>query len=616
MKIERVRKRDGREVPFDQTKISSAIFRAARSAGGEDRRLADELAAVVVHFLEKFSTSPVPSIEEIQDMVEKVLIETGHARTAKAYILYRDRRDRLRVDLRVRRPRPLLDDEADAGGPWVASGRGDGVEPWAKSRIAESLERELSLPASAAGEIAAAVEERVLRSGLRCLKTSLIRELVEHELDERGLLGSSARSRQVGIPLLDFERLLFGGPAGAAAKRPEALGDAIVESLFRSYGAAYVFSSDVMRAHAEGRIRLSTFGDPFRLLAIDEEDEALARDDAPVVESRTRRRAPGRAAAGDAWSVVRLGRAEDDLAQLEKLTPGERVELRLRGDSFTSECRSLLVRALTIAGDLRVCFSPASEARGTVLAACAVSLPRAALRAASPSEAIPSGWPPQPSAHEELLAEFDAALELSVRAHAERRRFLTRLSSASPAFRSLVEASQDVVEPFGLRECVEFVAGKPLRSGSAADSLAGRVLLHLEARLRDLAERGGGRVRLGAELDPACGGVLARSDAVHFPWETGLMGSALRPPGGVYSSGSLPGALFQSEAGLSAALGTGILPIDFPAGRRPDPEGLADHLLRTAAVTSRRWEWAERSAEPVRKADHFPQENRERPADN
>lgn len=91
-----IRKRDGRIVEFDSTKIAAAIFKAAKAVGGEDRQLADELAEVVIQYLTKKLGTIVPTVEDVQDAVEKILIETGHAKTAKAYILYRDRRTRMR----------------------------------------------------------------------------------------------------------------------------------------------------------------------------------------------------------------------------------------------------------------------------------------------------------------------------------------------------------------------------------------------------------------------------------------------------------------------------------------------------------------------------------------
>ena len=94
--IIKVRKRDGRIVDFDQERITNAIFAAATAVGGRDRRIAERLSREVTRILEERHAGQVPSVEEIQDIVEKVLIEHGHARTAKAYILYRKRREEMR----------------------------------------------------------------------------------------------------------------------------------------------------------------------------------------------------------------------------------------------------------------------------------------------------------------------------------------------------------------------------------------------------------------------------------------------------------------------------------------------------------------------------------------
>ena len=89
--IERIIKRDGREVPFEIDKISTAIYKAAEAIGGHNREVAEELAKQVEE--EKIST---PTVEHIQDVVERTLIESGHSRTAKEYILYRADRTRHR----------------------------------------------------------------------------------------------------------------------------------------------------------------------------------------------------------------------------------------------------------------------------------------------------------------------------------------------------------------------------------------------------------------------------------------------------------------------------------------------------------------------------------------
>ncbi len=94
--IDKILKRDGREVNFDQKKIADAIFKAAQSLGGKDYNTANALADEVVKTLEKELGGKTPTVEQIQDAVEKVLVENGHARTAKNYILYRAERTRVR----------------------------------------------------------------------------------------------------------------------------------------------------------------------------------------------------------------------------------------------------------------------------------------------------------------------------------------------------------------------------------------------------------------------------------------------------------------------------------------------------------------------------------------
>lgn len=89
-------KRDGRKVPFNIEKIANAIFKAAQSCGGSDFNESMDIAVEVCSYYEKTSGGKVPTVEEIQDLVEKFLIEKGHAKTAKAYILYRYERTRAR----------------------------------------------------------------------------------------------------------------------------------------------------------------------------------------------------------------------------------------------------------------------------------------------------------------------------------------------------------------------------------------------------------------------------------------------------------------------------------------------------------------------------------------
>jgi len=89
---QQIRKRDGSTVKFQQQKITWAIFKAAQSCGGTDFSRAEELSDEVLDVLADEYRGRVPEVEEVQDAAEKVLIERGHAQTAKAFILYREKR--------------------------------------------------------------------------------------------------------------------------------------------------------------------------------------------------------------------------------------------------------------------------------------------------------------------------------------------------------------------------------------------------------------------------------------------------------------------------------------------------------------------------------------------
>jgi len=93
-----IRKRNGRTSKFDQNKITNAIYKALMATNKGDRSLAEQLANGVLEKLasQGFSTTNAPSVEDIQDMVESTLIEQGHSEIAKAYILYRHERRKVR----------------------------------------------------------------------------------------------------------------------------------------------------------------------------------------------------------------------------------------------------------------------------------------------------------------------------------------------------------------------------------------------------------------------------------------------------------------------------------------------------------------------------------------
>ena len=95
--IRKIKKRDGKVDDFNPFRITNAIWKAAQAVGGKDHHRATELTEKVLDNIEKeLRLGEIPTVEHVQDTVEKVLIEEGHAKTAKAYILYRHQHEDIR----------------------------------------------------------------------------------------------------------------------------------------------------------------------------------------------------------------------------------------------------------------------------------------------------------------------------------------------------------------------------------------------------------------------------------------------------------------------------------------------------------------------------------------
>ena len=98
--ITKIRKRDGRIVDFEQEKITNVISKALTATKQGDGEKAEKLSSRVVDLaLHRFKAEEIPTVEQIQDIVEEVLILEGYAETAKAYILYREQHRRIREAL-------------------------------------------------------------------------------------------------------------------------------------------------------------------------------------------------------------------------------------------------------------------------------------------------------------------------------------------------------------------------------------------------------------------------------------------------------------------------------------------------------------------------------------
>ena len=214
-----------------------------------------------------YSNESPPGIEDIQDLVEKTLIETGHAKTAKAYILYRERRARQRSSLRVRKSVRGERNTTDIS-LLVDPGSRDELLSWDKHRIAEALVKEADMEDEAAWEVASAVEKKVFASGMQRITTTLIRELVDNELFERGYECTLRKQAMIGVPRFDLEQLIFSKSnenSNITANNPEAINLTIAEHVLKQFALETVYSETVAEAHRQGKVHVHDLGYPTRV---------------------------------------------------------------------------------------------------------------------------------------------------------------------------------------------------------------------------------------------------------------------------------------------------------------------------------------------------------------
>lgn len=270
--VRMVVKRDGREEPFDKTKIADAILRAADTVGEGDRDRAMSLASGVTIYLSKRFEGRAPTVAQVQDAVEKVLLEMGHARTALAFARHRRKRTRV-ARLRQGDLQNLLDefdeaqweqrlrDETQQGALFVRTSS-ETLSGWDRSRIVDALVRETRLDRARAESIALEVETQILSAGVSPLTTALVRELVDAKLAEQGLEEFRRRHMRIGVPLYDAERIICtpGETERVCRQDPETTDRFLAQRVKREFALTQVFSERIVDAHVFGDLHLCGLG--------------------------------------------------------------------------------------------------------------------------------------------------------------------------------------------------------------------------------------------------------------------------------------------------------------------------------------------------------------------
>lgn len=231
------RKRDGVVVAFDQDKLAGSVFKAIDEAGCSDAAfLAQELTQAILHFLAEQVEGRAPTTDDIAETVIKVLREMGQADVARTYQAYRSQRDLRRERLRI----DAIEDSVD---------RSSSAAPrWEKAALIAWLEREADLDGSLAREVAAGVEKTLLAAEFERVSEGLLAELVDLELERRGMGRGVARRRRLGLPLARLESIL------SQSTDPDRGLWTIGRAIAREYAAREVFSPDVAGLFDEGLI--------------------------------------------------------------------------------------------------------------------------------------------------------------------------------------------------------------------------------------------------------------------------------------------------------------------------------------------------------------------------
>ena len=284
VKFDGFRKRSNRVVPFRRDKIAVAVRHAVEAVAREtDAPAGDEIASRIADRVVEHLDTPsseyyvhadeggkrVPRIEDVQDLVEILLAEAGETMVVAAYKRYRKKRELARRRIRVRDGKSKGDvDVTDASLLLVESISENMALPWDRKRIVDQIIEKTDLSAEVAIGVAKAVENRIIAGEMKAVSTTLIRELVNNELAERGHRKQLRDLSLYGIPRDFVETLMFTKStenSNIVNNNAEAVNLGIAELVLKQWALDTIFSADVKRAHATAAIHLHDLGYPHRV---------------------------------------------------------------------------------------------------------------------------------------------------------------------------------------------------------------------------------------------------------------------------------------------------------------------------------------------------------------
>ncbi len=243
----RVQKRDATIVDFSPDKITEAIFKAAVAVGGKDRKRSEVLCQYVILDLSEIhqDSTNLLHIEQIQDSIERVLMEHGHYRTSRAFITYRNERSRRRAMKGMEIPSSALragNKSLHEASVWTSSGE---RVRWDREQIVKALVRETNLSYEDARKVSYAVEMEIIHSKISHLTAPLIRELTNVHLLQMGFEAERRLHSRLGLPVYDVEQQLLHRSSQGKSESIEA-------EIIRQFAMEKILPLSVSEAHGRG----------------------------------------------------------------------------------------------------------------------------------------------------------------------------------------------------------------------------------------------------------------------------------------------------------------------------------------------------------------------------
>jgi ribonucleoside-triphosphate reductase len=262
-------KKDGRRESFSKDKIKKGVIRACEKLPVSYKtieKLVDDIEAEVRSFGQEEVAATV-----LGDMVMKKLKEINEVAYVRFASYYKSFTDITSFQKSLDAVNVISEEQTKDSTDihlFVSAPTQGLTSKWDRQKIIEALMNETGITKEEAESIAVSVEKKVLGSGMKTITVSLVRELVDNELFERGLGKKLEKQQTLGIPSFNLNQIIFtksNENSNIAANNPEAVNMEIAEVILKQYALKEIFSKDVTDAHMGGAIHIHNLGMPIRV---------------------------------------------------------------------------------------------------------------------------------------------------------------------------------------------------------------------------------------------------------------------------------------------------------------------------------------------------------------